>query len=46
MTTYQRRRLSILGSIAELRYIHNSDERHWLRAVLQHQLAELRLGGA
>ena len=26
--TYQRRRLSILGQIAELRHIHNSDERH------------------
>lgn len=40
--TYRRRRLSILGQIAELRHIHNSDERHWHRAVAQRALADLR----
>lgn len=43
LETYaRRRRLSILGQLAELRHIHNSDERHSHRALLQRQLAEVR----
>lgn len=40
--TYERRRRSLLGQLAELRHIHNTDERHWHRAVLQRELAECR----
>lgn len=40
--TYRLRRRLALSAIAELRHVHDSDSRHWLRALQQRSLAGIR----